>query len=149
LIGGGELESDLRGMVSEHQMEDMIDFIPYIETNRLVSTAAQADIGIVLFEPTSVNYAHALPNKFFEYLMAGLPVLASNIDTFEEYINKYQVGVTVNPLDKDAIRSAIQRMTSDDEQLAQWGRNASRAAEKLNWEMESEKLLDIYKEVGQ
>jgi glycosyltransferase involved in cell wall biosynthesis len=145
LIGGGELEKSLRKMVSENQLDDFVDFIPYVETGRLISTAAQADIGIVLFEPTSVNYAHALPNKFFEYLMAGLPVLASNIDTLDYYVNKYHVGITVNPLDVNAIVTGIQQMLTDDRQLHKWRKNALKAAEELNWDKESEKLISLYK----
>jgi glycosyltransferase involved in cell wall biosynthesis len=144
LIGNGELEPVLKNMVRTEKLEDRIffhDFIPMVE---LISVSAQGDLGAVLFEPTSLNYAAALPNKFFEYIMAGLPVLSSNIETFTYYIDKYDFGLTVDPSDIAAISRTITRMISDEEQLKKWKNNALKAAQELNWENEEKKLLKIY-----
>jgi glycosyltransferase involved in cell wall biosynthesis len=113
----------------------------------LISTAAGADLGIVLFEPTSLNYTYALPNKFFEYIMAGIPVLASNIETFEEYINQYKVGMTVDPSNVMAIAQTIKIMLSDEIKLKKWRDNARKASDVLNWENESAKLKKIYEKI--
>ena len=81
LVGGGELKQSLNLLVDNLQLHN-VEFVDYINQDLLISHAAKADIGIVMFEATSLNYSFALPNKFFEYIMAGLPVLASNIETF-------------------------------------------------------------------
>ena len=144
LIGGGELESELKKLTHNLNIENRVSFMPYIPTDQLISTAAQADIGAVLFEPGSQNYAHALPNKFFEYVMAGLPVLASNIDTLDHYVNKYNFGITINPNDVQSISDCLAGISDNRNQLQIWHNNALSAARELIWENEAEKLTNIY-----
>jgi glycosyltransferase involved in cell wall biosynthesis len=144
LIGGGELEHKLRRMVKKEGLQERIIFRNYIPTQLLISASAQADIGVVLFEPTSINYKYALPNKFFEYLLAGLPILASNIETLQHYIKKYNVGITVDPSDVKSIAQGIVNMKSKKPQLQSWKENALRAVKELNWEKEEKKLINLY-----
>ncbi len=144
MIGGGELEDELKGMVVKKNMEKRVTFLGYVPTDDLIQTTAQADLGVVLFEPTSINYSYALPNKFFEYIMAGIPVLASNIETFKEYIDFYQVGLTVDPKDVAGIRERVMEMVFDKDKMVKWGVNAREASKELNWELEAKKMNQIY-----
>jgi glycosyltransferase involved in cell wall biosynthesis len=147
LIGGGELEEKLRRRIEKCQLKDRVIFAGYIATDQLISATACADLGIALFEPTSINYAYALPNKFFEYIMAGIPVLASNIDTFQTYIDEYKVGLTVDPFNVGEIANTINLMISNVERLNEWRKNTKEVSKKLNWEMESKKMNRIYEDI--
>ena len=147
LIGGGELLSRLRQLQKEYHLQDRVHFKSYVSVTDLLKITAQYDVGVVLFQPTSLNYAYALPNKFFEYLMAGLPVLASNIDTLKDYVSKYDVGITVDPLDVNSVVSGIKEIFAENSRLKHWQKNARNAALELNWERESVKLLKIYEEI--
>jgi len=147
LIGGGELEQEIRNKIKLLDIEKKISLPGYIPTNQLISTASKADLGVVLFEPTSLNYTYALPNKFFEYMMAGIPVLASNLETFEEYIKTYRTGVTVDPKNVQEITQTIKKMIADDEQLMEWRENSRQASNTLNWENESHKMKQIYEKI--
>jgi glycosyltransferase involved in cell wall biosynthesis len=147
LIGGGELENELRQLVEDHDLRDRVTFLGYLPIKDLIKTSAQADLGIVLFEPTSLNYTYALPNKFFEYLMAGIPVLASNIDTLKSYIDEYQIGMTVDPSDSRAIAEQVRVMLSDSKKLDFWRKNAQKAAKILNWNNESVKMNLLYENI--
>jgi len=131
-------------MVNREGLQNRIIFRNYVPIQLLISTSAQADIGAVLFEPTSINYKYALPNKFFEYLLAGLPILASNIDTLHYYINKYEVGITVNPGSVDSIAQGIVKMISNHAQFQRWKENARLAVNELNWGNEERKLINLY-----
>ncbi len=144
LIGNGELEPVLKNLVLAKHQQERIFFHDFIPTTELISTSAQGDIGVVLFEPNSLNYAAALPNKFFEYIMAGLPVLCSSIETFTYYINKYNFGLCVDPDDVEALSRAIVKIITNEDQLKVWKKNALRAAEELNWDNEEKKLIQIY-----
>jgi glycosyltransferase involved in cell wall biosynthesis len=146
LIGGGEMESELRLLVEDNALQEKVTFMGYIPTAKLIQTSRCADLGLVLFEPTSLNYSYALPNKFFEYIMAGLPVLASNIKTFEDYINKYEIGLTVDPSNVQEIAKKIMTMISDDTQMRIWQQKAVKASEELNWESEAIKMNKIYED---
>jgi len=144
LIGNGELEPILKKIVKTEHLEDRVFFHKFIPTAELISASAQGDIGAVLFEPNSLNYAAALPNKFFEYIMAGLPVLTSNIETFTYYVNKYDLGLTVDPTDIKAIGRTIEKMISDENQLKKWRMNTLQAAKELHWGNDEKKLIQIY-----
>ena len=147
LIGGGELTEQLKVQVNSLCLDDRVTFLDYIPTDNLIQTTATADLGIALFEPTSINYAYALPNKFFEYVMAGIPVLSSNIQTFSDYIDRYQFGLTVDPSDVKAISRTINQMLNDKKGLLRWRDNAILAAKELNWENEAGKLGSIYRHI--
>jgi glycosyltransferase involved in cell wall biosynthesis len=144
LIGGGELKQQLIDLSQTLNISERVVFQDYIPTDNLISTAAQADIGVVLFEPGSANYAHALPNKFFEYIMAGLPVVTSNIDTLQYYVDKYQLGMTTDPNDIRAISDVLTHIHHNRNQLKEWQRNTLKAAKELNWNNEVQKLMKIY-----
>lgn len=147
LVGGGELHKKLNELVNVLNLNSIVEFKDYINRDLLISHSAQADIGAVLFEPTSMNYSFALPNKFFEYIMAGIPILASNIITLKYYIDKYEVGRTVDPSKPDLIAEKINEMLQNREQLNIWKENCFNAATELNWEKESGKLAEIYEDI--
>ncbi len=148
IFGGGELFAELRQLVEKLDLSSKVIFRSYIDLESLISTSAQADIGITLFERTSINYSYALPNKFFEYIMAGLPVLASDIETFTFYMNTYDIGKTVDPADPGQIADAIREMTTDHIILDRWRKNARKAAETLNWDHESAEMINIYEKLA-
>jgi glycosyltransferase involved in cell wall biosynthesis len=147
LIGGGELEGEIQKKITFLDVESKVLIIGYIPTNQLIPTASKADLGVVLFEPTSINYRYALPNKFFEYIMAGIPVLASNIETFVEYLGTYKIGKTVDSQNVKDIAETIKIMLADEEQSTQWKKNSRHASNTLNWENESLKLKQIYEKI--
>jgi glycosyltransferase involved in cell wall biosynthesis len=147
LIGGGELEDEIKNKVAKLNLHNKVILTGYIPTDQLIKTASCADLGVVLFEKTSLNYAFALPNKFFEYIMAGLPVLASNLETFEAYIKKFEVGLTVDPNDIENIGRSINLMLADESQIDRWREKAREASKVLNWENESKKLTKIYEKL--
>ena len=79
--------------------------------------------------------------------MAGIPVLASNIKTFKDYVGTYKVGLTVDPSDIPAISRTLVEMLSDSEKMTQWRSNAREASKKLNWEVEAKKMNQIYENI--
>ncbi|MBN1406451.1 MAG: glycosyltransferase family 4 protein [Calditrichaceae bacterium] len=144
LIGTGPLEKQLKNKVSQLKLDHKIRFHPLIENEQLIGYISAAKLGLVLSEPDSINRTYALPNKFFEYIHAGLPVLAGNIPTLQHNVDHYQVGQTVDPSDIKAIAQKIELMLADESQLTRWRKNCAKAALELNWEKESEKLKQIY-----
>ena len=147
MIGGGELENEIRRKIKDLDLQNKISLTGYIPTDQLLATTSVGDLGIVLFEKTSLNYFYALPNKFFEYIMAGIPVLASNLETFTDYMKKYDVGLTVDPANVREIADSITKMISNDKQIKIWKENANKASKILNWENESLKMNQIYEKI--
>ena len=86
-----------------------------------------------------------MPNKLFEYMAAGLPVVASNFPLWKEIIEGNECGLCVDPLDPRAIAQAIEHLIINPGEAQRMGENGQRAVlEKYNWEKESVKLLKLY-----
>ena len=110
---------------------------------------SSADIGLTIFDPDytrSIRYC--LPNKLFEYLMVGLPVLTSSLDAIAEFINTYDVGQIVSSHAPTDVAAAINTMLANRTNLARMRRNALEAAEnELCWEKESQQLIGLYQKI--
>ncbi len=144
LIGFGEEEPELRRLVKEFTVEDKVRFIGKMSWDEVLSETRQVRAGIVLFEPINENYQYASPNKFFEYVMAGTPVIASDIPTFREFIKRFEVGILVSPYSPVEIVAAIEKLLSDENSWNFYHQNCLKAREVWNWEQQEEKLMKIY-----
>ncbi|MFM6005639.1 MAG: glycosyltransferase family 4 protein, partial [Sphaerospermopsis kisseleviana] len=103
--------------------------------------------GLVLFHPAP-NHVDAQPNKMFEYMSAGIPVIASNFPLWREIIEGNNCGICVDPLNPQEISEAIQYLINHPQAAAEMGKNGREAVEnKYNWEQESQKLLSLYQEL--
>ncbi len=143
LVGGGPLEAELRHMVEELHLGNRVEFRPFIPHDQLLPFLSNADLGLVLIQPDSPNRTYSLPNKFFELIGAGVPVLASTIPTLTSYVQKYDIGRCVNPDDPAEIAAAIEEIAQNKNQLSQWKAHCQTAAAELNWEQEAEILKEI------
>jgi glycosyltransferase involved in cell wall biosynthesis len=91
------------------------------------------------------DYTYGLPVKLFEYMAAGLPIIASNFPLWGNFFKEHGCGITVNPLNAKEIARAIEHLLDHPEERQKMGENGRRAVlEKYNWKKESEKLLKLY-----
>jgi len=116
--------------------------VPLID---LPSYTASSTIGIVLTQDTCLNHRLTLPNKLFEYIHAGLPVVCSNLPAMAQIINEYRIGVLVNPEDPASIANGIRSILGDSIFHEQLKSNAIQVTDIYNWQNESQKLLEIYR----
>lgn len=142
-------KAQLEALIAEKRVADRVKIIPAVPYAELLDWTASADIGLNLVSP---NYAKAgkvmLPNKLFEYLMAGLPILTSSSDSVSEFITAYDVGRFIDSLEPEHISTAINEMLADKEALTLMSRNGLEAAKnELNWEKEKESLLELYSRI--
>lgn len=105
----------------------------------------RARAGLVLFHPMP-NHVRAQPNKMFEYMAAGLPVIASDFPLWREIVEGAGCGLLVDPQDPQAIAVAMQWILDNPQEAAAMGRRGRTAVEeRFNWEAESEKLVALYR----
>lgn len=135
ILGDGDLRTELENYVSDLQMTHRVKFTGTIAQNELLSYTASADIGCVLVENISRSYFYALPNKLFEYIAVGVPVLASNLPQMVQIIDEYKVGKYVDPEDHEEIIAVIELLRNP-ELIKEIKENARIAHERLNWDSE-------------
>jgi len=124
-----------------------INFYGQISRTEVAEILNRSCAGIVTFHPAP-NHSDAQPNKMFEYMSAGIPVIASDFTRWKDFVEQNACGVCVDPLDPDQIAQAINLLVNDRAQAEQMGRNGYRAVkEKYSWNNESMKLLGIYRDL--
>lgn len=116
--------------------------IPY---DTLFACTCSADVGILLYRNNGRNNYYCAPNKLYEYLRAGLPLVASNFPGLTTMVEGDDIGICVEPDDSQSIASGIEYLLKDDEHYARMHQNAIRLAEeKYRWDYEFPKLLQLY-----
>lgn len=144
ILGGGEDEEFYKKMAEKSGINDRVLFAGKIKQNELLNYTAAAELGLSIITNISTNNYYALPNKLFEYLMAGIPVIASDMPQMKEIIEKYKVGEVVAENDSAAIIKIIQKWSDEPELYTQLKENCKVAAKELNWENEFGRILDYF-----
>mgnify|MGYP000921142661 CR=1 FL=1 len=118
-----------------------IAWVPYEEKERLSS---QASMGVITYLPYS-NNTSCLPNKLFDYMLVGLPVIASDFPLYRQIVEPNRCGILVDPSKPDQIARAMEYLIECPQEAREMGERGRKAVlEEYNWEKESERLLQIY-----
>lgn len=121
-----------------------VDALGFVGREDLRDLLSRCVGGLVTFLP-SPNHVDAQPNKMFEYMSAGVPVIGSNFPLWKQIIEGNQCGLCVDPLNPQAIAEAIDYLVTHPEEAEQMGHNGQKAVqEKYNWGIEERKLIDFY-----
>ncbi|MFC2013066.1 glycosyltransferase family 4 protein [Chloroflexota bacterium] len=149
LMGWGALEQKLRNMVREKGLERKVLFLKPVPPDKLVRYIASATLGVVIYQFTSLNNYYATPNKLYEYINAGLPVVSSNFPALKEIIEGYEFGKTFDPEEPQSIAAAINWILADEQRYTRMRKKALEAASTFTWEREAIKLRELYQGLSQ
>ena len=151
-----DVRLQLAGRFSEREIEkaahneqgwSQVDALDFLSREEVCNLLSKSVAGLVTFLP-SPNHIDAQPNKMFEYMSAGVPVIGSNFPLWKDIIEGNQCGLCVNPLDPEAIAKAIDFLVDNPEEAERMGRNGQYAVyEKYNWAIEEKKLFKLYDEL--
>jgi glycosyltransferase involved in cell wall biosynthesis len=144
VLGDGPLLQAYRDRVRSGEWQ-RIYLLGMINMTVLPTYTASADLGVVLIQDTCLSYRLSLPNKLFEYLHAGLPVICSDLPAMATIVKEYQVGELVNPDDPVSIARGIKITLGDLTRYKTLKANTHKASEVYNWQNEGKKLIEIYK----
>lgn len=146
-IGGGRLTQTLTQLTIEKDLQERIYFIPTVSLVDLPSYTASADIGVQPIENTCLNHYTTDSNKLFEYLTAGLPVVATDFPEIRKIVRGNEVGLLVPHNDSPALANALNQLVADVSLRAKLATNARTTACKLNWEEQESRLVELYDHV--
>jgi glycosyltransferase involved in cell wall biosynthesis len=144
LLAGSFRPDSLRHELSSAPGWQHVDFHGWCRREEVAQLMAEARAGIVTFLPRP-NHIAAQPTKLFEYMSAGLPVIASNFPLWRQIVSEVGCGILVDPERPAEIKNAIQWLFDHPLEAEQMGQRGRRAVqEKFNWDCQSRIMLDFY-----
>jgi glycosyltransferase involved in cell wall biosynthesis len=144
IIGRGDLEIQLKALAQSLGLTEKVTFMGRVSPDNLFDYTIQADLGISLEEDLGLNYRFALPNKVFDYIQAGVPVLVSDLPEVKSLVLQYGVGTISNAQTPAELGALFNRILDDKGKLQEWKVNLKKAAAELCWENEEHRLLELY-----
>src|SRR5436190_7664949 len=126
-----------------------IEYVPYRPYRQAVSKLSAAKVGLILLHPLPNHWDPWRSNKLFEYMGAGLPVIASDLPRWRELVVGTGCGLVADPRDASSIASAIEYLLDHPEEAEEMGRRGREAVRaRFNWDGQEARLLSIYREIA-
>lgn len=145
VIGGGDVLPILKQMVEKWQLADRVVFMPRMPYDKMMQYTQLAELGFILDKDTNLNYRYCLPNKLFDFIQAGVPIVASHLVEVEKIVRKYQIGTFIADHQPRTIADTITDSLNNGDQRAVWQKGLAVAARDLCWENEQKTLIEVYK----
>ncbi|MDI1353980.1 MAG: glycosyltransferase [bacterium] len=145
IIGSGDVWPVLKEKI-KGPYADRVRLIDRLSKSELMHFTHHADIGISIDKDTNLNYLYSLPNKVFDYIQAGIPILASRLPEIEKIINTFGVGDFIPDHVPQHIANKIHQLLNSSE-LALYKQNTSKARLELNWGFEKQKLIAVIRNI--
>ena len=131
--------------LTKNNVADRFEYTGWVDYNAVPEYLSRAKIGVILLQPVYYNNIMGIPNKLFDYMAAGIPVIASNFPNILEIVEKTNCGILVNPADPQEVATAILSLLKNPEVAEAMGDNGRKAVEeRYNWENMEKELLQIY-----
>ena len=141
IIGSGDCWPLLEAMVRRSHLHEKVKLIPKIPRQKLLQYTRCADLGLSIDKNTNPNYYYSLPNKLFDYIHCGVPVLVSRLPEIERIVRAYNIGEFIEDHSPPHLSKKITELIHSP-QLETYRRNTHKAIE-LNWESEKQKLMAL------
>jgi len=141
-MGYGPLEELVINTAKKY---DDIYFYPAVTPDVLLNYTSSADFGILFYENNCLNHDYCSPNKMFEYLMADIPVIASNLYEMKRLVQHNNIGIVAEENTVNGLKEAIIKATMLDKEALR--KNIQKIKKIYNWEEQEKVLLTLYKEL--
>lgn len=148
IIGDGDIKNQLKERIQSKNLNHKVTLKGRIPFENLMFETQKADLGIALEENLGLNYYYALPNKLFDYIQAGVPVLVSPFPEMQKIVNKYEIGTVYDHKSPQELAKIINEIFELKNRYQKWKDNTVKAAQELCWENEEKILIQLYKQAG-
>ncbi|HMD67397.1 MAG TPA: glycosyltransferase [Chitinivibrionales bacterium] len=146
LVGAGGYREHLAAEAARLGLSARVHFVDPVKSDEFVYYLKDADLGQVIHETRGLNMTITLPSKLFDYVNAGIPVIASDGPEISRIVREFKLGWVVSPSSVESIREALAGFLSAFPDLAAYKKNCLAAAEKFCWENEKKVYLDFMEE---
>lgn len=147
VCGDGNFMPQLKELIARHGMQHKVELKGMLLPADLWQVAQQASIGVAVAENEGLNQYFALPNKFLDYIHAGLPQVTMNYPEYQRINNRWEVAVLIGSLEPQLIAAAINNLLNDVVLYDRLRKNCLKARLELNWQEEQKKLIRFYQSV--
>jgi glycosyltransferase involved in cell wall biosynthesis len=145
--GRADYRARLVALAGELGVEARVEFATAVPSDRVVGAIAPAELGLALIQPSCLSYALSLPNKVFEYVAAGLPILAADLPVLGPFVEERGLGLLVIPDDAEDLASKLEKLV-EPETNRFYRKTVQQAGQELDWERESRGLIAAYRAAG-
>lgn len=142
-IGMGNDTTELAGQIFKKGLEKRVFLKEAISPNKLIEYISSADVGLQLLPNINFNHYSTISNKLLEYIMAECAVIASDFPEIRNIVENNNIGIVVDPSDREAIASSCRFMIENPQKLEIYKKNAKNIKAQYSWEKEKIKLLKI------
>jgi glycosyltransferase involved in cell wall biosynthesis len=148
VLGNGELTPDLAEQSQRPELRDRLFLHPAVPIEALPAWIAGADVGVIAFEPTDRNNVLGTPNKLFECLAAGVPMVVSDLPEMARIVRETGAGVSCDPTNPASIAAAIRSILDEPTASRAERRHRCRSAAlaEYNWQHEFAKMRALYEQ---
>lgn len=143
LIGQGALTDAIISLAQKLHVSDNVLFRGWVPYDELMPWTSSADLGLAYIEPVSLSYQFALPNKLFEYCMAGIPSLVSDLPAMRPILEKYDIGKLVPPETEIPKLAELIEELLQDQNRGSYKEQCRSASKEYNWEKQEDMILHI------
>ncbi len=144
ICGKGNFFDQTKKLIKENAVESKVALKGFVPPNELKGLTPSAHIAVTLFEKTGLNQYYSLSNRFFDYIMACVPQVCVNYPEYKTINDEYNIALMIDDTQEETIAAALNKLLNDDVLHEQLRQNCVIAREKLNWEKEEIKLVELY-----
>ena len=144
IIGTGDVQEQLKILAMEEGVSEKVIFTGQIAFEDLYEYTLMGDIGLSIEKDVSINYHYCLPNKFLDYIQAGLPVLVSPLPEMKAIVERYKIGEMIESHDPHYLANKFNDLLEKGKKSLFFFDNLQKAATDLCWENEEEGLINIF-----
>ena len=148
IVGSGDVVPFLKEQCTALKLESKVLFFDKMPFEKLQNITKKAYLGCTLDKATNINYELSLPNKLFDYIHAGVPVLASNLIEVAKVVKEHEVGVVLEQHSPKNIAESINALLQDEDRREKYHQNCLKARTHLNWENEEKELISRYNSIA-
>ena len=142
IIGGGDALPELKRLAAHYQLDEKVRFFEKMPYEEMMRYTFAADIGFSLDKSDNLNYKFSLPNKIFDYAMAGLPMITSDLPEVSKFVREHDIGLVVSEVTPEKIAEAVNGLIDKSSELKRLKENASLMRKRLSWENEFIPILE-------